>query len=305
PGLDWRYPRLGVLLLDEVSIESIVPDGQWTFSTLFAFGMRLGRYAALTADFADADEEARRLMLARVFWSEADIVAVLHEVAWRYQAAKEITEPPPVLPFGVYDSSKEIIDRIAEFAKWFRRAFIGPGTELMHAAFVTGFNSCRLFDPQFDSTGSDPNMVPVKEKAISQARDWLKRTAVSATGDSFNAAEIVAEMQGIFGNAIPLDEGRNAALAAIDALDETFLIDKLFERIPRLVDLWHPQLFHTLAPLSTTERDWDWFEDQIRQARARGVKYPCLVLSADGRISVGKLPDDFGALPTVSDPETQ
>jgi hypothetical protein len=63
PGLDWRDPRLGVLLLDEVSVEPVVSAGQWTFATLFAFGMRLGRVGAITAQFADADEDTEVLFV--------------------------------------------------------------------------------------------------------------------------------------------------------------------------------------------------------------------------------------------------
>jgi hypothetical protein len=306
PGHDWRYPRLGVLLLDEISIKSVVEKGQWTFSAIFSFGIRLGRLCAITAQFADADEKTTRLMHAGVFWAEADIIAMLHEVAWRYVSAKEITVAPPVIPFGLYDSGEKIVSRIREFAGWFRKEFIGPDLELMHAAFITGLNSYALFDPQFIAAGSDPSMIPIRENAIAQARDWLKWTAVSATGTHFKAKAIAAAMKSAFGKAIPVDRGKNAALAAIDKLDDAVLIDKLFETIPQLVDLWHPQLSHTLGPLSTNERDWDWYEDQIRAARARGEKYPCIVLSAGGQIGIGVLPlDAVGTALKLLDPEKE
>jgi hypothetical protein len=305
PGLDWRSPRLGVLLLDEIAIKPIVQGGQWTFSTLFAFGMRLGRLIAITAQFADANEKTKRLLLAAVFWAEADAAAVLHEVAWRYQSAKEITEAPPTIPIGLYDSGEKIVNRIKEFASWFRRAFIGPKLQLMDAAFVTGLNSYGLYDKQFDVTDSDPNLKLVKAHAVAMARDWLKWTAVAATGDAYNSATIVAAVAAAFGGAIPLDRGKETALEAIDKIDEEVLVDNLFETIPRLCDLWHPQLFHTLAPLSTVDRDWDWYEDQIRAARARGEKYPCIFLSAGGQIGIGNLPSDHPGVPHISNPDKE
>ncbi|WP_367349968.1 hypothetical protein [Sphingobium yanoikuyae] len=79
-------------------------------------------------------------------------------------------------------------------------------------------------------------------------------------------------------------------MAAIDELSPAILFDKLLTEIPKVVDSWHPQLAHRLAPVASIGHDWDWLEQQITAARKRGEKTPCLWIGAGGEIAVGILP---------------
>ncbi len=304
PGIDWRHPALGVALLDEVSVEPLVAGGQWTFSAIFGLGLRLGRLCAFAAQFADADEETRRLLQASLYWAEADVQSVLHEVGARYLSAAEITEEPPRLTIGKYESGEAVGASFSAFAQWFSGSFIGPELKFMLDAFATGLRIYPVFDPQFDARGDDPQVALLRQDAEARARDWLKWSVVAALGndrDSKAAAEAIAET---FGDQLSLTKGKQPAFDAIDALSGAVLIEKLFDAIPKIVDCWHPQLAHTLAPLATTTRDWDWYEDQIRDARARGEKYPCIIIGAGGQVGIGRLPPN-GWAPQITDPEKQ
>lgn len=305
PGIDWRHPHLGVMLLDEVSIPPVVKDGQWTFSGIFAFGMRLGRFAAIAATFADADQERKRKLQASLFWAEADLEAIATEIGLRYLAAKEIKKAPPVIPIGRYESAAKVMERAMEFANWFLRHFIGSSWPRLQQAFQTGLEIYILFDAQFSS--SKEEFREAEQKAVEAARSWLLETVGEfhagriQTQDRKTLLELIC---GAFGEDFPLAQSEEAALAAVGALGESTLVDKLFAEIPAIVSTWHPQLAHTLAPLSGANRDWGFYKEQIKASRARGVKYPCVILSAGGQMGIGSLPDDIPA-PHINDPEEE
>ncbi len=296
------------MLLDELAGIQLAKDGQWSFSALFGFGIRLGRLMAITATFADAPEEKQNLMRATVFWAEADVILAFHEVGYRYVAARELTQAPPPWPMGLYDSSEQIVSRAEKFMTWILEEFIGTeeGDQFMRAAFHTGLSSYGLFDSVMLSSEQDGAIRQQRETAVTRARDWLKWTVVAATSDQRAAADTREALLREFGELIPLDQGKDVALSAVDRLAEDLLIDRLFEVIPQLVDVWHPQLAHRLAPMATAERDWDWYEEQIRQARNRGDRYPCVVLSPGGQVGIGTVsPDDVPFIPHISNPDKQ
>ncbi len=305
PGIDWRHPHLGVMLLDEVSIPPVIQGGQWTFSGIFALGMRLGRFAAIAATFADADEDQKRKLRAGLFWAEADLQQIATEIGLRYLAAKEIEEAPPVIPIGQYPSAAEVMERITKFANWFLDHFIGPSWPLLQQAFQTGLETYNLFDAQF--SGDKEEIDTIKQKAVSIARSWLLQTVSefhAGRVQSHDRKKLLKLIASTFGEQFPMNQEVEPAKAAVSALEDFTLIDKLFADIPEIVSTWHPQLAHTLAPLSGANRDWDFYKEQIRASRARGVKYPCIILSAGGQMGVGSLPDDLPA-PHISDPEEE
>ncbi len=303
PRVDWRSPYLGTLLLDDIAVEPVVDAGQWTFSTIFAFGLRLGRWSAIEVNRNEGDAEKQRLMRAAAFWAEIDLVEMLHEVSLRYMSARDITEPPPPLRFSRHLDEAQMRADVGAFTAWFRRAFISPDDKFFQQAFVVGLRNFGVFDQQFDPTGAGPEMADQRREAAEWALDWLKWSAVAATGELRDTAATQAGFREIFGDRIPLDEGKEAAFAVIEAMDERELIHRLFRDIPHLMDLWHPQLAHDLAPQAAVDRDWDWFSDQIAAARSRGVKNPCIAIGAGGQIGVAHIPEDRMA-PKVPDPAT-
>lgn len=303
PGIDWRHPKLGVAILDEIALESPIDGGQWTFSAIFAFGIRLGRLNAFSAQFAESDKDQRRKLLASVFWAEADIFGMIHEINLRYLSAKEIVEPPPSLSFGRYESGEGVSASFSAFAQWFIDHFIGTNEQFLTEAFITGLKIYAVFDPQFDAHGDSADVAASRQEAVKRARHWLKWSVVSALEDGRDARATGQSIRASFGDRIPLVEGKEKAFEAIDSLTPEALIDKLFQDIPKIMDSWHPQLAHTLAPMALVDHDWDWYQDQIRAARTRGEKYPCILLSAGGHLGIGRIPDGFWA-PHVEDWET-
>lgn len=292
PGVDWRHPKFGVAILDEIALESPIDGGQWTFSAIFALGMRIGRLNAFGAQFAEADDDQRRKLLAAVFWAEADVFGMFHEISLRYISAKEIAEPPPRISFGRYDSGSEVSASFSAFAQWLINHFIGTDQELLVEAFITGLRIYAVFDPQFDAFGDNADVAASREEATGRARRWLKWSVVSALGDGREARAAAQAIESSFGDHIPLAAGKEEAFKAIDGFGSDLLIDKLFLEIPRIMDSWHPQLAHTLAPMALVDHDWDWYQDQIRAARARGEKSPCILLAAGGQLGIGRIPDE-------------
>ena len=146
--------------------------------------MRLGRLLAFGCQFADADEKARRLLTAPLFWAEADAFEVLQELAFRYVFAAEITVAPPVVKIGVYEDSKAFAASVEALASWVCDHLIGAeGPKLMRDAFVSGLNFYGVFDPQFDATGSNPKIASLRADAAETARHWLKFSVVAALRD--------------------------------------------------------------------------------------------------------------------------
>lgn len=289
PGLDWRHPLLGVLLLDEVAIEPVVDAGQWTFSALFETGLRLGRFVAFASQYADADEHTERLLRAPLFWAEADAFGVLQELALRYGSSTEITTPPPIVKIGWYESAGVVEASVTALAEWVHRDFIGANQKLMHDAFYKGNVLYAVFDPQFGDATDNPQIASLFSTAVETARDWLKCSVVAATGGLRDSEAARVAIDDVFGALIPLRAGKEKALAAVDALSEKRLVDALFKDIPRIVDTWLPQLAHNLIAPSLKDCDWDWIEEQIRQARARGEKQPCIAIGADGRVGIASV----------------
>lgn len=303
PGMDWRHPKLGVAILDEIALENPIDGGQWTFSAIFALGVRMGRLNALGAQFAEFNNDQRRKLLAAVFWAEADIFGMIHEISLRYISAKEIVEPPPRLSFGRYESGEEVSASFSAFAQWFIDHFIGTDETFLVEAFITGLKIYAVFDPQFDAFGDNADVAASREEAVKRARHWLKWSVVSALEEGRDARAAARAITSSFGDHIPLAQGKDKAFEAIDSFAPEALIDKLFQDIPRIMDSWHPQLAHTLAPMAVVDHDWDWYHDQIRAARARGEKFPCIFLGAGGQLAIGRIPDELWA-PHVEDWET-
>jgi hypothetical protein len=290
PGVDWRYPILGAILLDEIASAPPLIDGQWTFSALFRFGLLLGRFGSLSAQMVGAEPEQQRLLKASAFWAEVDVASMLNEVRLRYISAEDIVETPPTISVGQCESGEEAFASVSAFADWFLRAFIGEDATLMRAAFATGWQVHPIFDGQLDARQDNPQVASLRELAVSMARDWLKWSVVAATGDGRDAAAAAKAITANFGELVPIAEGKDRALAAIDDLGSAVLIHKLLTDIPRIVDSWHPQLAHLLAPVAAIDLDWDWFEQQIAAARKRGEKNPCICIGAGGDIAIGILP---------------
>lgn len=290
PGMDWHHPILGVLLLDEIALAPPLINGQWTFSALFKLGLLLGRFGSLSAQITDAEPEEQRLLQASFFWAEVDMAGLLQEVALRYMSAEDIYEAPPTISVRRSETGEEALASVSAFANWIARSFIDEDETLMHAAFADGLRVYPIFDPQFDAGTSNPQLASLRELAVASARDWLKRSIVEATGDGPNAGEATKAIEASFGDQVPLSEGRDAALAAVDELRPVILIDKLLTEIPRIVDSWHPQLAHRLAPVAPAGYDWDWLEQQVAAARKRGEKFPCISIGASGEIAVSILP---------------
>ncbi|MBC2857985.1 hypothetical protein [Stappia sp. 28M-7] len=303
PGMDWRHPKFGVAILDEIALESPIDGGQWTFSAIFALGIRMGRLNAFGAQFAEADDDQRRKLLAAVFWAEADVFGMLHEISLRYISAKEIVEPPPSLSVGRYESGSEVSASFSAFAQWFVDHFIGTDEAFLVEAFITGLRIYAVFDPQFDVFGENADVAASREEATGRARHWLKWSVVSALGDGRDARAAALAIKASFGDRIPLAKGKDEAFEAIDGFGSDLLIDKLFLEIPRIMDSWHPQLAHTLAPMALVDHDWDWYQEQILAARARGEKNPCIFLGAGGQLGIGRIPDEHLA-PHVEDWQT-
>jgi hypothetical protein len=300
PGMDWRFPSLGVTLLDDIALTPLIQDGQWTMSAVFGFGLRLGRFTSIAAQYAEADEHQQRLMRASLFWAEADLVRPMQEAALRYLSAVEITNEPPTLSIGRYEDEQAVIAQSNAFANWFVADFLGPGEPLMCQAFDVGLRCYAAFDPQY---ALDPTIPSIKAAAVQAGRDWLTQSVEQALGNGRDAAKTAEKIENLFGARIPLSQGTIVASKAIDALSSDFVLDRMLKDIPSLVDAWHPQLAHTLAPMAVTGQDWDWYEDQIRAARARGEKSPCLIIGAGGQIGIGIVPAYLA--PNVEDPEKQ
>lgn len=290
PGMDWRNPILGVLLLDEIASAPPLIDGQWTFSALFRLGLLLGRFGSLSAQIADAEPEQRRLLQASSFWTEVDMAGMLQEVALRYKSAEDMDEAPPTISVRRCKTGEEAFASVSAFADWISRTFIDEDEELMHAAFTIGWHVYPIFDPQFDVKQDNPQVASLRYLAVARAQDWLKWSVVAATSNGRDAEAATTAIAVSFGDQVPLSEGKDAALAAIDALTPAILIEKLLTDIPSIVDTWHPQLAHKLAPVASVGHDWDWLEQQIAAARARGEKHPCISIGAGGEIAVSILP---------------
>ncbi|WP_234630480.1 hypothetical protein [Afifella sp. H1R] len=300
PGMDWRHPILGVLLLDEIASTPPLIKGQWTFSALFRLGLVLGRFGSLSAQIADAEPEQQRMLQAGSFWAEVDMAAMLQEVALRYLSAEDMDDAPPTISVRRSETGEEAFASVSAFADWILRTFIGDNEELMHAAFAVGWQVYPIFDPQFDARQDNPQVASLRDFAVARARDWLKWSVVAATGDGRDGRAATTAITASFGDLLPLSDGKDTALAAVDKLSPAILIDKLLIEIPKIVDSWHPQLAHTLAPVASIGHDWDWLEQQIAAARRRGEKNPCICIGAGGEIAVGIVPP-MPWIPVVDD----
>lgn len=177
PGMDWRFPNLGVALLDDIALKPLIQDGQWTFSAVFGLGLRLGRFTSIAAQYAEADEHQKRLLQAGLFWAEADLVRPMQEVALRYLSAAEVTNEPPTLSIGLYEDEKVVIEQSSAFAQWFVTDFLGPNELLMRQAFHVGLQCYAAFDPQYALA---PTISSVKAMAVQAGRAWLAQSVEQA-----------------------------------------------------------------------------------------------------------------------------
>ncbi len=187
----------------------------------------------------------------------------------------------------------------------FLQHFVGSSWPLLQQAFQTGLDIFSLFDIQF--SGDREEVASIRKAAVQAARGWLLVTLnefQAGRVPAHNRKKLLALIADAFGSELLIEDNPASARAAIRDLDDSMLIDSLFTDIPAIVGTWHPQLAHTLAPLTGANRDWQFYKEQIQASRARGVKYPCIILGAGGQLGIGHLPDDFPAT-HISDPEEE
>ncbi|WP_299736454.1 hypothetical protein [uncultured Roseobacter sp.] len=208
PGADWRTPLVGIGIVDEVAAERPIDAGQWTFSTVFNLGLRLGRLGALCAQFADAEDNQKQRMLAATFWATADAYVMLREVGLRYLAAKEISVKPPRLSIGDAETSKEVLDSISAFAQWFVDHFLGGTSKLFVEAFVIATRIYAVFDPQFDPFGDNEGVAKSRIEAEKAARHWLKWSVVSALSKDRDAHATRRALKESFGDHLDLNQDK-------------------------------------------------------------------------------------------------
>lgn len=288
PGLDWRHPWLATYLLDQIAVMPVIEGGQWTFSALFALGVRLGRFTAIAATYADMEEAEQHKMKAGLFWAEIDLLHLAHELAWRYQATPDISTAPPRLPIGIYVSSEQVVEMAGELANWVLDEFITQEFPLHRKAVALGLRLFPLGDPQFTISMPSDELRRMREQAAIAGRDLLEFTLKTAT--SFSEPEPIFEALGrSLGQRLHVEAGTEAAMKQIQNASDDQIIAALFEQIPHVVDLCTFPLTHLLAEFEEETIDWDWIEQLVSEHRARGTKYPCVIRTPLGEIAVGSL----------------
>ncbi len=307
PGVDWRYPRLGAVILDGLTLPEVVPGGQWTFGAMFELGARLGRLAAVAEAYCTGDAHVRSKLEARLFWAEMDLWEPLHALLYRVHCTDELESSPPTIMFGRHGLDDDSARSAHEMVQWVADVFIGKRSELLRTALALGYESYGLFDGALSPDLNDEEQAQHVDKIARMARDLLQHSVVFAKAGQLPRNSLQT-LWGLLEDNLDLRNpealSETELMRAVEQATDEQAIAMLRPLIAGVVDFWCPQLLHRLAPAKMDSVDWQWLKSQIAQLRSQGMASPGIMLSPNGGIATADLGDFGSFLPEVPDPDT-
>lgn len=301
---DWRKPHFAVQLIDRIACPPIVTDGQFGAVALFALGLRLARFGYIAQAYCKTKKRDRPALLSRLFWAEADLVPLLNEIRLRYLAAKGLGQAPPALRIGRYESSARVRGDVQKMSDWIEMHFLAGGPEILLHMYGLGIRHFRTLDNALWSDEEQEAHSQNAKMAAAAARSLLAMSFKQILGKDGAVAQRdrLAQMCGGSAFWASLDLSSLAcALASLAAVPDEELTIGLVSIVPKIVDIWAPQLCHEMASVCDVAIDWSWIKQQIDDLYAAGNSRPCVQMMPDGSVGTALLDGVDRPIPVVYD----
>lgn len=295
PGLDWSSPLVSIPLLDELAGYTVLAGPEFQCSTMFRFGVALGRLCSFC--FTLKDQPESEPFQASFFWGVLDLIPFLREMRERWKGAKNDGVPPPTLIFRDPERAFEMVPEIKALAKWIDLEFLGPEHGIHRQFFALGLRAYFLLDSVFPN--DSPEAEETRTLAAQFSRDFISHeiTDLASEPDTPYKDNFLS----LVGRAYLQDPCVSCAdcLAEISSLSDEGLLGGFPDALLKIADSCVYAVCRPGAGLNVDTCDWDWIKSQIQELsrQARGV--PVVTVQVDGTVGTDLLPTGDVHVPDV------
>lgn len=287
---DWRSPRIGINILNDLFEPEAFRDGNVRCSDCFKLGFILGRDLFLRQILPIATDEGRPLLHSLLRWGHYELTAILEEVRILANAANNVVAPEEPLAMTSDPSSTDIsyADPIID---WLATEFLGSSP--MHCRFFElGLNATLAFDPGTLEFAPDEL---IEEGHARLRPNFLHAYALilsfcqASKNDGGLSSGAAAQLRTLL-KWLDLNT-RMLPSTAIQRLNDKSTA-ALLAAWPALLDLADsivPAVYHEHADVAPVNPDWAWLKQGIDEMRENNVAFPAVHLSANGSITTGPI----------------
>ena len=301
-GFDWRFPEVGVPILEQLALPPVFGDGEFGCTGISWLGVQIGRVMSLAKTCTAVTDGNYGGGHAALRWNAMRLDPALRDVGVRYASTPDITVEPPTLHVYGPERASETLESLQAWSAWFVGHFLGKDHQVHADLFRVSLSAHFLYDDYLLSGATPEQIRQIEHGVVEFCRSVLPAAAedavanVEAGGDSSETLKLLHETF----PELPESEDASVLTAAISALGAAQLVEAFQHSIPRLLDSFLPQVFHQLAGGQGNAPDWAWMRQQITHHIAVG-KRSCLVLQPNGEVAVGNLDRYDGPLPTFDE----
>lgn len=304
-GLDWRFPEVGVPILEQLALPPVFGYGEFGCTGISWLGVQIGRVMSLAKTCTAVTDGNYGGSHAALRWNAMRLDPALREVGIRYASTPDITVEPPTLHVYGPERASETLASLQAWSDWFVGHFLGKDHRVHADLFRVSLRAYFLYD-DYLRAGATPEQIRQIEDGVAEfCRSVLAAVAEDAVANVEAGGESSETLKLLHATFPELPESDDASVltAAISGLATARIVEAFRHSIPQILDSSLPQVFHRLAGGQGNAPDWAWMRQQTAHQEAAG-KRGCLVLQPNGEVAVGNLDSYGGPLPTL-DEKTQ
>ncbi|MDB5073805.1 MAG: hypothetical protein JWM87_4916 [Candidatus Eremiobacteraeota bacterium] len=270
---DWRAPSIALNVIDELDGRRIFRDGFIACGDAFELGRMLGTSSRVRNGAPTASETCETV------WNDIEMIGTIKEVQYLATAAVGIPDPPVRVPIGRGVRWEAGADDI--FAEWVRREFLGG-----LPPYVDCFDIGRIMGLANGDTGDQTLAEAYRTFVrmfvnVETSKSYLEDRSSSAIA----AADAAWSLLGLTAAA------RQDAEVAMMELEDMHTFASALPEVARAYDGIFLPHFVKQKPVKPRSVDWDWFREGIALMIDRGVHYPGIVQTPDGKLSTTEFPN--------------
>lgn len=270
----WKAPNTGLLLINNLYEQPFLKDGRFRPSDAFRLGLTIGADAVLRETYKNGQGKGVECFK---FWHNAEILYYLDELSLYVNDSNEVAAPSAPLEFN--SSVGESVDWDKYIAWVFNDLFDGSKTHSY--LFRLGLNmSVSLRAEDFTVRPGCNGFYTSEARSklcgfLSAIISGAKKEVSLNEGEKKSALKRVADILNL-----KIDSNLTETLEGLSLEQVSYVISDVLI----LADLIVEALLHTFRGISPMDVDWDNLKQGIDSMYERGIKYPAVVLEANGLI---------------------
>lgn len=298
--LDWTDPAVGMTLVANLSLGEPFTGGMIKCSDAFLVGRVLGNLIVAAYNAAPDKPHADKIE-PMVEWDQLEALRFAVEMKQIASAAKEVTEPMPVLS---YDPARRLAAAEA-IAQWVMRDLIGDRHPFHQACFDLGCRYALLFN--LVEEGAADCLGPDTPADAAKAIRRILLGALDLVDDGHRALsspgyiQLMSFLESCSGRGAQ-QQGGSSNDRVSSNVDDKSLLNGFSSVVVSGLDSIIPVVLHSIVPAHAAHVDWEWLKAGIRAMFESGDHCPAIKFSQDGMIGSARLEGPLRILPPIRNP---